>query len=118
MVFLSGKRTIGGNPSEGADLSDSLRTPSSQAPAPDYASGSKSPMGSTSGGTEVPWEPEGALKPGTTTENQLASSTLESQSSSPNRVTNTQWAFATADVRQDGISGQRGCEDVAKVKER
>jgi hypothetical protein len=96
MIIVPGKRAARGNPHEGPeedlyppDLSDTeWGTPPHQSPsAPDYVSGShpdidmpssggsKSPLLSTTpGGTEVPLDSEGAFTPGTTTENQPASS--------------------------------------------
>ena len=97
MIIVSGKRAPPGNPYQGEesdlyppDLSDTESgTPRPQSPsAPNYASGShpgvdmpsspsaesKPPPGSTPGWTDVPLDEEGAFKPGTTAEDQPASS--------------------------------------------
>jgi hypothetical protein len=93
-TILSGKQAPRGNLHERGGSTDGsgseLGSPSPQSPAPDYASGGKSPLRSkvwstTPDGAEVLWHPDGASQPGTTTENQPGSS------SSAKKV---QWASA------------------------
>jgi hypothetical protein len=105
VIIVSGRRAPRGNPGEGADPAESdlypidlSDTESPQSPStPDHASGShpgvdmpssssggsKSPLWSTAGGTEVPLDTEGAFKPGTTTENPPVSGETKSVSWGP-----------------------------------
>lgn len=82
MIFVSEKRAPRGNLyKRDSGLSDDPWTPKYASeirpgvgmPSPS-SGGGNSPLGSTPGGTEVPY-PEGVVKPGTTAENQLASTT-------------------------------------------
>ena len=85
MIIVSRKPAPPGNPHEAEESGlypiDSSNTEWNMPPAPqsssDHASGSHPGVGmssSPSGGTEVPLDSEGASKPGTTTDDQLASS--------------------------------------------
>jgi hypothetical protein len=95
VIIASGKRAAPENPYAlaGSDFSDSEWRTLSQSPSgldygsgshpgfdmpPSPSDGSKSPLWfkvwSAPGGTEVPWDPEGEVNPGTTTKNQPASS--------------------------------------------